>query len=119
MDKLLVLPKTGRIFAGTHKIQIDLMQRMKKVARIPAVNWCLITSNHAKHGGALLGISSLISSLLICKQLSQPASRKFKVLKLFFQITNREIVIWYGHDKTDLQMNKSFVTNFFSLQLAM
>lgn len=47
MDKLLVLPKTGRIFAGTHKIQIDLMQRMKKVAHIPAVNWCLITSNHA------------------------------------------------------------------------
>ena len=50
LGKLLVLPQTERRYANPIRIQIDLMQRIRRVLGIPEVSLCVVTSTAAKTG---------------------------------------------------------------------
>ena len=50
LGKLLVLPQIERRYANLNRIQIDLMQHIRRVLGIPEVNRCVVTRTPAKTG---------------------------------------------------------------------
>ena len=62
LGKLLVLPQIEKRYANPNGIQIDLMQRTRKVLGIPEVNRCVVTSTTAKTGRCYNCVEDLVDT---------------------------------------------------------
>ena len=122
--KLLVLPQIERRYASLNGLQIDLMQRIRRVLGIPEGNrvvtstpaktvWCyacvedLVSTNRYKERRKKLNTrvekSCSICNVLICKQHTQLACVKCNNRwKYFFKKPIKSLI--NGNDKTNVQM---------------